>query len=126
MFSCIDEMLSSNSYATDIESLLDELFESQVTEDTAAKFQSQAADRASRYKNDSVPTKREIECSFMALKLTDVVQDLNAEWEVRFLGRRLATAQSQRDSVERLFFEEWIFPAPAADASNIECSLSRG
>ena len=38
MFSFIDEMLSSNSYATDIESLLGELFELQVTEDTAAKF----------------------------------------------------------------------------------------
>ena len=38
-FSFIDEMLSGNSHATDIESLLNKLFESQVTE-MAAKFQS--------------------------------------------------------------------------------------
>ena len=39
-------------------------FESQATEDTAAKFRSQVADRASRYKKDSMPTKREIEFNF--------------------------------------------------------------
>ena len=61
MFSFIDGMLSQNSYATDIESQLDELLESDVTEDTAAKFWSQVAERASRYKEDSIPAKREIE-----------------------------------------------------------------
>ena len=97
MFSFIDEMLSSNSYATDIESLLDELFESQVTEDTAAKFRSQAADPASRYKEDFMPTKREIEIKIMGFKLTDVVHDVNAEWEVRFLCRLFDNgAESER------------------------------
>ena len=120
MFSSIDEMLSSNSYATDIESLLDELFESQATEDTAAKFRSQVADRASRYKKDSMPTKREIEFNFMGLKLTDV-----AEWELRFLSRLLATL-NQKDTLERLPCEEWIFLAPTADASNVDCRLLKG
>ena len=72
-----------------------------------------------------MPTKREIEFKFMGLKLTDVVQDLNAQWELRFLSRFffLATALNQKDTLEQLLFEEWIFPAPTADASNIDCSL---
>ena len=125
MFSVVDEMQSSNSYAADIESLLDELYESQVTEDTAAKFRSQAADRAFKYKKEFVPTKREIEVNLMGLNLTDVVQDLNAEWELRFLSRLLATALNQKDTLERLPCEEWVFLAPTADASNIGCSLLR-
>ena len=102
MFSFIDDMLSSNSYAS--EALLDEIFESQVTEDTAAKFWSQA-DRASRYKKDSIPTKREIEFNFMGQELTDVVEDLNAEWELRFLSR-LSAALNQKDTLERLPVED--------------------
>ena len=48
MFSFIDAMLSSNSCAYGIESLLDGFFESQVTEDTAAKLWSPAADARDR------------------------------------------------------------------------------
>ena len=118
MVSFIDDMLSSTSCTTDIESLLDELFESQVTEDTAAKFQSQAAGRASRHRNDSMPTEREIEFKFIGLKLSDVVQDLNVEWELRFWSRLLATAL-------RLPFEEWIFRAPTAEPSNMDSSSLR-
>ena len=73
-------MLSSYVYGTDIRSLLEELFESQVTEDTAAKFGSHAAERASRYKKDSMPTECEVELNIMVLTLTDIFHDLNAEW----------------------------------------------
>ena len=61
----------------------------------------------------------------MALRLTDVVSDLNAELEPRYLNRLLATALNQKDTLERLLLEEWIFPAPTADASNIYCRLLR-
>ena len=50
-----------------------------------------------------MPTKREIEFNFMGLKLTDV-----AEWDLRFLSRLLATL-NQKDTLERLPGEEWIF-----------------
>ena len=70
-----------------------------------------------------MPTKREIEFNFMGLKLTDVVQDLNVEWEFRFLSWLLAMALNQKDTLERLPYQEWIFPVPTADVSNISCSL---
>ena len=49
-----------------------------------------------------MPTKRDIEYNFMGLKLTDVVQDLSAEWKPRFLSRLLATALNQKDTLEQL------------------------
>ena len=94
-----------------------------VTEDRATKFWNQAADRASRYKKDSMPTKHEIEFNFMGLKLTDVLHDLNVQLELRFLSRLLATALNQKVTLERLPFREWILSAPTADASNIDCSF---
>ena len=74
-------------------------FESQVSEDTTAKFGSQAADKASRYEKDSMLTKRETGFNFMVLKLTDVIQDLTRNG---FLSQLLATALNQKDTLERL------------------------
>ena len=59
----------------------------------------------------------------MELKPTHVVHDLNAEWELKFLSRLLATALNQKDTLERLPLEERIYSAPTADASNIGSSL---
>ena len=49
-----------------------------------------------------MPTKREIAFNFMGLMLTDVVQDLNAEWELRILSRLLATVLNQKKTFRQL------------------------
>ena len=68
-----------------------------------------------------MPAKREIQLNFMGLKLTDVVQDLHAEWELRFWSRLLATAL-----LGPLFFEELDLSLLRQPMLDIDCRLVRG
>ena len=88
-----DEMLFSNSNATVSNRCSMSSPNRRFRRTQQTKFRSQVTIQ------DGVHSQRsaEIEFDFMGLKLTDVAQDLNAEWDFRFLSWLVAAALNQKN-----------------------------
>jgi hypothetical protein len=107
-------MVSSGKFEQEIEGLLDELMqESSVTPAAVEKFKQKALILEGTYKSAGfASTKRELQISFLGSQVPVVVSDLGAETQFR-CAARLKTVALQQQGLDKLPYEDVIFPGKA-------------